>query len=97
MSIAIEIKGLKKQYGQFDALNGIDLKIPSGSFYGLLGPNGAGKTTTIGIITGLVKLGSGKVEVMGWDIIENFRRSRKLIGLASQEYNFDISLVLSRY
>tara|TARA_Y100000588_G_scaffold393962_1_gene512109 strand:+ start:1112 stop:2032 length:921 start_codon:yes stop_codon:yes gene_type:complete len=90
MSIAIEIKGLKKQYGQFDALNGIDLKIPSGSFYGLLGPNGAGKTTTIGIITGLVKLGSGKVEVMGWDIIENFRRSRKLIGLASQEYNFDI-------
>ena len=90
MSIAIDIKGLKKKYGQFNALNGIDLSIPSGSFYGLLGPNGAGKTTTIGIITGLVKLSFGKVEVMGWDIIENFRRSRKLIGLASQEYNFDI-------
>jgi len=90
MNSAINIKSLKKKYGEFDALKGIDLSIPEGSFYGLLGPNGAGKTTTIGIITGLVKLGTGTVEVMGWDIIENFRKSRKLIGLASQEYNFDI-------
>ena len=86
----LRMAGIEKAFPGVQALKGIDLSIPSGSFYGLLGPNGAGKTTTIGIITGLVKLSSGKVEVMGWDIIDNFRRSRKLIGLASQEYNFDI-------
>ena len=52
---AVKISKLKKNYGDTYALNGLDMSIPKGSFFGLLGPNGAGKTTTINILTGLVK------------------------------------------
>ena len=88
---SIKIKKLRKVYeGNFEALKGINLDIPKGSFFGLLGPNGAGKTTTIGIITGLVNITSGSVEVMGHDVIKNYKESRKLIGLSPQELNFDV-------
>ena len=86
---AIAITDLKKKYGDVIALKGIDLHISKGSFFGLLGPNGAGKTTTINIITGLVKITSGTVQVMGYDVINEFRQSRKQIGLSPQEFNFD--------
>ena len=63
--IAIKIKNLKKIYdNKFEALKGIDLNIPKGSFYGLLGPNGAGKTTTIGAISGLVNYKNGNIKIM---------------------------------
>ena len=88
---SIKITQLRKIYdGNIEALKGIDLDIPKGSFFGLLGPNGAGKTTTIGIITGLVNITSGSVEVMGYDVIKDYKESRKLIGLSPQELNFDI-------
>ena len=91
MTAAIEVNKLRKVYeGGLEALKGIDLAIPEGSFYGLLGPNGAGKTTTIGIITGLVHLTSGTVSVMGYDAILEYRKSRRLIGLSPQELNFDV-------
>ena len=83
MTAAIEVNKLRKVYeGGLEALKGIDLSIPEGSFYGLLGPNGAGKTTTIGIITGLVHLTSGTVSVMGYDTLLKYRQSRSLIGLS---------------
>ena len=88
---AIEIISLYKKYSNGKkALNGINLKIPKGSFFGLLGPNGAGKTTTIGILTGLVNPTSGKMKVFDFDPIKDFRETRKRIGLSSQEFNFDI-------
>ena len=91
MTAAIEVNNLRKVYeGGMEALKGIDLSIPEGSFYGLLGPNGAGKTTTIGIITGLVHLTSGTASVMGYDAISEYRKSRRLIGLSPQELNFDV-------
>jgi len=91
MTAAIKVNNLRKVYeGGLEALKGIDLSIPEGSFYGLLGPNGAGKTTTIGIITGLVHLTSGTVSVMGYDAILEYRKSRRLIGLSPQELNFDV-------
>ena len=91
MTAAIEVNNLRKIYeGGLEALKGIDLFIPEGSFYGLLGPNGAGKTTTIGIITGLVHLTSGTASVMGYDVILEYRKSRRLIGLSPQELNFDV-------
>ena len=86
---AIEIINLEKKYKDLVALNKINLSIPKGSFFGLLGPNGAGKTTTINIITGLVKIKSGNVKVMGYDVITQYQKSRKTIGLAPQEFNFD--------
>ena len=89
--VSIKIRDLKKIYdGNLEALKGINLDIPKGAFFGLLGPNGAGKTTTIGIMTGLVNLTSGSIEVMGYDVIKNYKESRKLIGLSPQELNFDV-------
>ena len=89
--VSIKIRGLRKIYDKkLEALKGINLDIPKGSFFGLLGPNGAGKTTTIGIMTGLVNLTSGSIEVMGYDVIKNYKESRKLIGLSPQELNFDV-------
>ena len=88
---AIEIKNLKKIYdNKFEALKGIDLNIPKGSFYGLLGPNGAGKTTTIGAISGLVNYKDGTISVMGFDNKSEYRIARKMIGLSPQELNFDV-------
>jgi ABC-2 type transport system ATP-binding protein len=86
---AIEIRNLTKSYGEVRALNGIDLTIRRGQFFGLLGPNGAGKTTTIHILTGLVTFRNGEVRVMGRDVIEEYRFTRRHIGLAPQEFNFD--------
>lgn len=86
---AIEIRGLAKTYGRVRALNGIDLTIRRGQFFGLLGPNGAGKSTTIHILTGLVTFTEGEVRVLGRDVVEEYRLTRRRIGLAPQEFNFD--------
>ena len=64
MHAAIEIRDLRKSYDDTVALQGIDLTIEPGEFYGLLGPNGAGKTTTIGLITGLVRMEKGSISVL---------------------------------
>ncbi|MGH7566617.1 MAG: ABC transporter ATP-binding protein [Gemmatimonadota bacterium] len=86
---AIEIRGLAKTYGRVRALNGIDLTIRRGQFFGLLGPNGAGKSTTIHILTGLVTFTEGEVRVLGRDVVQEYRLTRRRIGLAPQEFNFD--------
>ena len=88
-SAAIEIRDLHKRYGSVIALRGIDLSIEKGRFFGLLGPNGAGKSTTIHILTGLVTLERGTVRVLGRDVVSEYRATRRAIGLAPQEFNFD--------
>ena len=91
MNSIIEIENLKKIYSNGKhALNGINVNIEKGKFFGLLGPNGAGKTTTIGILTGLVNLTSGKIKVNGFDIIKDYKKTRKMIGLSPQEINLDV-------
>ena len=91
MNSIIEINNLKKIYSNGKhALNGININIEKGKFFGLLGPNGAGKTTTIGILTGLVNLTSGIVKVNGFDIIKDYKKTRKMIGLSPQEINLDV-------
>ena len=72
-----------------DALKGINLKIPRGSFFGLLGPNGAGKSTLINILAGLVNKTSGSVTVWGYDTEEEMRAARRSIGVVPQELNID--------
>ena len=87
----IKINNLKKTYSDgSQALRGIDVNIEKGKFFGLLGPNGAGKTTTIGILTGLINLTSGNVLVDGLDVIKDYKKTRKMIGLSPQEINLDV-------
>ena len=86
---AIDIKGLTKSYGELKALNGVNISIEKGEFFGLLGPNGAGKTTTINILTGLVFKESGSAKVFGKDTIKDFRYTRSKIGIAAQEFSVD--------
>jgi len=88
-SPAIEINGLTKSYGNVHALNGVDIKINEGEFFGLLGPNGAGKTTTINILTGLVFRDKGSTEVFGKDTVNDYRFTRSKIGIAAQEFSVD--------
>ena len=86
---AIDIKGLTKSYGELKALNGVNISIKKGEFFGLLGPNGAGKTTTINSLTGLVFKESGSAKVFGKDTIKDFRYTRSKIGIAAQEFSVD--------
>ena len=64
---AIEVKGLRKTYGEFEAVRGIDFTVPRGEVFGLLGPNGAGKTTTVEILEGYRARSAGEVTVLGFD------------------------------
>ena len=86
---AIEILGLRKSYDNTLALQGVNLSIKKGEFFGLLGPNGAGKTTTINILTGLVFRDEGSTFVFGKDTVKNFRYTRSKIGIAAQELSLD--------
>lgn len=84
---AIHIQQLRKTYAGAlqSAVDGLDLTVDEGRFYALLGPNGAGKTTTISILCGLLPASSGRVEVGGHVLPENFDRVRSLIGVVPQE------------
>ncbi len=89
MPSAIRIADVKKRYKSLQALDGVSLEIESGEFFGLLGPNGAGKTTLISIIAGLIRADSGKVEVLGHDVVNDFRSARRSLGVVPQELVFD--------
>lgn len=90
MTKALSIRNLEKTYASgFRALDGISLDVEQGDLFALLGPNGAGKSTTIGIISSLVKKSSGRVEVFGVDIDQDFPKAKSLIGVVPQEINFN--------
>jgi lipooligosaccharide transport system ATP-binding protein len=82
--LAIEIRGLRKVYNGTSAVDGIDLAIPSGEFFGLLGPNGAGKTTTLRMLLGLTPIDAGSVRVLGMSVPEQEREIRALLGVVPQ-------------
>ena len=86
MGSIISIKTLSKTYKSgFEALKTVDLEINRGEILALLGPNGAGKTTLISTICGIISPSSGSVSVDGFDIIQDFRKTRSMIGLVPQE------------
>lgn len=90
MSVAaIRIQGVTKHYGALKALGGVDLEIGEGEFFGLLGPNGAGKTTLISALSGLVRPDSGTLEIMGHDVVGDYRNARRNLGVVPQELVFD--------
>jgi len=86
MASIISVKGLTKTYDTgVEALKPVDLEVEKGEILALLGPNGAGKTTLIAIICGIVNPSGGKVTVDGYDIIDDYRKTRSMIGLVPQE------------
>lgn len=92
---AIRIDNVRKTYPAAgnapakEALKGVSLEIPQGSFFGLLGPNGAGKSTLINIIAGLVMKSSGTLEICGYDIETQMRNARMNLGVVPQELILD--------
>ena len=89
MTPAIEISGLRKQFGTLEALRGIDLSIEPGEFFGLLGPNGAGKSTLINILAGLVRSSGGSAKILGHDVRDDYRAARRSLGMVPQELVYD--------
>ena len=87
---ALEITDLKKTYdSDVVALKGINLSVKEGDFFALLGPNGAGKSSTIGIIASLVTKTAGTVKIFDIDTDLNFPEAKRLLGVVSQEINFN--------
>jgi ABC-2 type transport system ATP-binding protein len=89
MPAAIRIRGLEKSFPHVHALRGVDLEIQPGEFFALLGPNGAGKTTLISILAGLTRASAGQAEVMGFDVVRQYREARRNLGVVPQELVFD--------
>lgn len=86
---ALSYRSVSKQFGNFQALDDIDLEIEQGAFFALLGPNGAGKSTLINITAGLSKASSGSVEVLGHDVVSDYRSARRSLGVVPQELVYD--------
>jgi ABC-2 type transport system ATP-binding protein len=82
---AIEVSGLRKAYGNLEAVRGVDFTIEEGEVFGLLGPNGAGKTTTVEILEGYRKRDAGEVRVLGHDPERPGRDFRERIGVVLQQ------------
>jgi ABC-2 type transport system ATP-binding protein len=82
---AIETHGLRKLFGEFVAVDGIDLMVPRGSFYGFLGPNGAGKSTTIKCLTGLLRPSGGSFTLLGLDPLADPIKVKRQVGVVPED------------
>jgi ABC-2 type transport system ATP-binding protein len=82
---AISVRGLRKSYGELEAVRGVDFEIEEGEVFGLLGPNGAGKTTTVEILEGYRKRDAGEVSVLGHDPERPGREFRERVGVVLQQ------------
>ena len=90
MSDFLKIDALSKIYANgFEALKTINLRVQESEILALLGPNGAGKTTLISTICGISKFTSGKITLAGHDIVQNYRLTRKMIGMVPQELSLE--------
>jgi ABC-2 type transport system ATP-binding protein len=81
---AIEVRHLRKRYGEHEALRGLDIEVRRGEVFGLLGPNGAGKTTTVEILEGYRARDAGEVSVLGYDPARRSIELRRRIGIVLQ-------------
>src|SRR5947208_4583601 len=82
---AISVRNLRKMYGNKAAVDGLNLEVPRGCFFGFLGPNGAGKSTTIRMLTGLIPPSSGEIELLGMPMPQEALEIKKRIGLVPDE------------
>jgi ABC-2 type transport system ATP-binding protein len=82
---ALETRGLSRVFGDFTAVDRIDLRVPRGSFYGFLGPNGAGKSTTIKCLTGLLRPSAGEIRILGLDPLADPVAVKRRVGVVPED------------
>jgi ABC-2 type transport system ATP-binding protein len=92
--LAIQVRGLRKSYGQKEAVRGVDLEVRTGEILALLGPNGAGKTTTVEVLEGFHPATAGEVRVLGEDPALGSRSLRDRIGIVLQESQPELNLTV---
>ncbi len=92
-----QIQGLYKKFGNYHALDGLDMELKDGALFGFVGPNGAGKTTTIKIMTGLLKPDQGSVELDGQDMLSDPRSLQRQIGYVPDHFGLYDNLKVSEY
>jgi ABC-2 type transport system ATP-binding protein len=85
MEFAVETRGLTRTFGTKRAVDGIDLQVPAGSFYGFLGPNGAGKSTTIKCLTGLLRPSGGEMRILGIDPLHDPVEIKRRVGVVPED------------
>ncbi len=82
---AVEARGLRKRFGTFTAVDGLDMTIPRGAFYAFLGPNGAGKSTTISLMTGTYSPDGGTLKILGRDALIDSLEVKSHVGVVPEE------------
>jgi ABC-2 type transport system ATP-binding protein len=99
MELAIETRGLTRKFGSFCAVDGIDLRVERGTFYGFLGPNGAGKSTTIKMLTGLLAPTSGSMAILGQELSdpEGSRKVKSRLGVVPENLGLFENLTAREY
>ena len=99
MTLAIETNGLTRRFGNFAAVDGLDLRVEAGTFYGFLGPNGAGKSTTIKMLTGLLAPSSGAMRVLGEDLsdLDRAREVKRRVGVVPENLALFDNLTAREY
>ena len=83
----LKVNNLIKKFGNFTALNGVDLEVSQGEIYGFIGPNGAGKTTTLRILLGILKATSGQATIFGMDAWKDTVKIHKRVAYVPGEVN----------
>ena len=94
MNKILEVKGLKKAYGEIKAVNGLNFYLPAGDFLAFLGPNGAGKSTTVNILCTLLNSDSGEVKINGLTLGPDDQKIRNQIGVVFQDSYLDPHLTV---
>lgn len=86
-ALAIRARGLTRSFGDYKAVNALDLDVPQGTIYGFLGPNGSGKSTSIRLLTGLLSADTGDIEVLGLTLPAHAESLRQRIGYMTQKFS----------
>ena len=92
MEDIIKAKGIVLKYGDFTAVDGIDVTVRKGEIFGLLGPNGAGKTTSVKVLTTMMKPTSGEIRIDSVDTTDDLVKARSMIGVVQQHFAMDMDI-----